>query len=56
MEHVNNYDQLIAKRMFKDGYTEREVARHLEGKYRSVNPRFVHRLRTEMENGNGRAN
>ena len=55
MNHVNEYDQLIAKRMFADGYSEADVARYLERKYGNVNPRFVHRLRMEMEEGNGRA-
>lgn len=55
MQHVNEYDQLIAKRMFADGYSEEEVTRYLTSKYGHVNPRFVRRLRMEMENGNGRA-
>ena len=55
MQHVNEYDQLIAKRMFADGYSEADVTRYLASKYGHVNPRFVHRLRMEMENGNGRA-
>ena len=55
MKHVNEYDQLIAKRMFADGYSEEEVTRYLTSKYGHVNPRFVRRLRMEMENGNGRA-
>ena len=55
MNHVNEYDQLIAKRMFADGYSEADVARYLARKYGHVNPSFVHRLRMEMEEGNGRA-
>ena len=55
MQHVNEYDQLIAKRMFADGYSESDVTRYLARKYGYVNRRFVHRLRMETENGNGRA-
>ena len=55
MNHVDEYDQLIAKRMFAYGYSESEVAHYLASKYGYVNPRFVHRLRMEMEEGNGRA-
>ena len=55
MKHVNEYDQLMAKRMFADGYSESDVARYLTRKYGPVNPRFVHKLRMEMENGDGRA-
>ena len=55
MEHVQEYDLLIAKRMFRDGYSEQEVARYLASKYGEVDPRFVHSLRMEVEEGNGRA-
>ena len=55
MKHVNEYDQLIAKRMFADGYSESAVIRYLARKYGHVNPRFVHKLRMDMENGDGRA-
>ena len=55
MEHVQEYDLLIAKRMFRDGYSEQDVSRYLASKYGDVNPRFVHRLRMEVDEGNGRA-
>ena len=54
MNHVNEYDQLIAKRMFVDGYSEADVIRYLERKYGTVNPRFVRRLRMEVTEGKGR--
>ena len=53
--YVKEYDQLIAKRMFADGYSETDATRYLERKSGSENPRFVHRLRTETGKGNGRA-
>ena len=55
MKYVNEYDQLIVKRMFADGYSESDVIRYLARKYGYVNPRFVHRLRMDVENGDGRA-
>ena len=55
MKHVTEYDQLIVKRMFVDGYPESAVIRYLARKYGYVNPRFVRKLRMEMENGDGRA-
>ena len=55
MNHVNEYDQLIAKRMFADGYSEADVTRYLARKYGDVNHRFVHKLRMEMKNRDDRA-
>ena len=55
MEYVNEYDQLIAKRMFRDGYSFSDVMGYLQSKYGNVNPNFVHRLQKEVEEGNGRA-
>ena len=55
MEHVQEYDVLIAKRMFRDGYSEKDVADYLASKYGKVNHGFVHKLRKDVEDGNGSA-
>ena len=55
MEHVDEYHQLIVKRMFKDGYSFSEVMDYLRSEYGRVNPTLVHRLQKEVEEGNGRA-
>lgn len=55
MEHVQEYDVLIAKRMFRDGYSEKDVAAYLTSKYGKVNSSFVHKLRMDVEGGNGGA-
>ena len=53
MEHVHKYDQLIVKRMFMDGYSFSEALKYLRAKYGNVNPKFVYRLKKEVENGKG---
>ncbi len=55
MEHVQPYDQLIAKRMFREGFSVSDVITYLRGKYGYVNRRFVERLRLQVKQGDGRA-
>ena len=55
MEHVQPYDQLIAKRMFREGYSVSKVMEYLKSKFGRVNRRFVERLHLEMKHGDGRA-